>query len=48
MEMISKDITFQDYVSILKAYFKKEDKYVKSLIVNGLQRGEITEPSFRS
>jgi hypothetical protein len=34
MEQISKDITFQDYVSILKAYFKQENSYIKSLIIN--------------
>jgi hypothetical protein len=34
MERISKDITFQDYVPILKAYFKQEKSFIKSLIVN--------------
>jgi CRISPR/Cas system CMR-associated protein Cmr5 small subunit len=34
MEQISKDIKFQDYATILKAYFKQEDSHIKSLIVN--------------
>jgi hypothetical protein len=34
MEQISEDITFQEYVSIIKVYYKQEDSYIRSLIIN--------------